>query len=671
MDPLLSPGRLLLDRLSFSKKFSLIILVFLLPISYTTWLDVQNQQQRIDFIDKEIQGLDLLIHYRSLFTGLAQHRGMTNGYLGGNESFKSKIQELRPVINNGFDQLIQADRSAPGYLKNSQAIQAAKSTWDKLQQEAFNGPADTVFERHSALIQQLFRSMQETQDLSLLSLDPNVDSHYLVELVLNTLPELAEQLGQARGLAAGIAAQQNFTTQSRVELAIQYEAVKQQLKNATLYLQSAAEESTLVAAKQGDINLDLARKFVAILDSRMLNSSKIEVSSSAVFSAGTEAISGVLKLYDEGLPLLRKQLQTRRDTTVKAEITTLGIEIVAVIVAFYLFIAFYSSTRQAIDRIHKVAQNMAEGNLSQRIEIQSQDEMAEVASYINQVGERLSTIVREMLTSGNEVYRTANNIQNLSSQMQVDIEKQNSQTDSVGSAMNQMTSTTEHMADNSANTANAAANATQVALKGQQEVEHTIKLVSSLVTSIESGSGSIEQLARESEQIDTVLEVINSIAEQTNLLALNAAIEAARAGEHGRGFAVVADEVRSLASRTQESTTEIRSMIDGLKSRVSETHQIMDQGRKHSEDSMGQAQSAGKSLNEIIRAVTEIRDLSSGIASATEQQKLATAEVNRSIDLIISIADDTARGSQNSLSASQDLTVLANKLQQTIHQFKL
>lgn len=333
-------------------------------------------------------------------------------------------------------------------------------------------------------------------------------------------------------------------------------------------------------------------------------------------------------------------------------------------------------TRSIIRPLAKTAEAMqdiatGEGDLTVRLDEKGRDEVAAVAHHFNAFIGKIQSLVGEVRDSVNSVAAAADQLSAISEQSYRSQNQQVRETDMIATAMNEMSTSFLDVARNAAEASTSANHTDRATLDGRSSVEEATKAISRLAEQVRSSTDVIHQLSDDSENIGAVLDVIRSVAEQTNLLALNAAIEAARAGEAGRGFAVVADEVRSLASRTQQSTEEIHSMITQLQGRAEQAVKVMASSIQETEATVVAAEKAGGALESIASAVEHIRDLNHQIATAAEQQAAVAEEINTNLVGLVSLSEEGGKATEQTRTSSTDLAKLADQLQQRVGHFKV
>ncbi|MGN4561730.1 methyl-accepting chemotaxis protein [Bacillus cereus group sp. MYBK5-2] len=406
----------------------------------------------------------------------------------------------------------------------------------------------------------------------------------------------------------------------------------------------------------------------------------------------------VYKVIGDFTNYSNEQAKLREQSIEKIDQSALLIEyviflslVICIVAAIILAWWFSGKLVKPIQQIDTKLKELAsqEGDLTARLQVNSNDEIGAIATSFNKMLENLQHIINRVQKTSVEVQTASENmlektttsreatikVQRSMSNLNESIQSQTASMEESSTAMDDMAVSVQRIANSASSVAELAVATYEHANDGNNVIQKSITQMTTIHEAVNATSEVVERLITHTKYIDTALQSISNIAEQTNLLALNASIEAARAGEQGKGFAVVADEVRKLAEQSKTAATDINQLLHQIQNDTEIANSMMSQGRSEASEGINVIREAGSSFTTILEQVNQASTQMQDISATAEEMAASAEEMNASLNNIASISTEvssetaaTAQSAEQKVIVMNEMTVTARKMKQTVEE---
>ncbi|MBL0148911.1 MAG: cache domain-containing protein [Ideonella sp.] len=617
-------------------KMGLLAALLLIPLGVLMFSTYREATEDIDSTRRELTGAERTGQLLELVIRTQTHRDITHRALSGDEAAKARRAEVAAALKQAVAAVDAAEGSTPA------------PTWAELKTTLGNlaegrGPTqrNELFALHTEAVEKLRNRMFWIAEDSRLLLDPEADTYFLMDLVVERAVPWLESLGQVRGHGAALLARGDASSAERTLVLNHADRVQQQLTEVDRRIEALQRAGVnppeaWVATRQASLNLmNKARE--------VFGAEAIAGDAAPFYDQASAAITAAQTVEARLMATLVDRLSARLQQHRRAMALHIGVTVVGLLLVLYLGLAFYVSFSGALRVLLRGMHEVADGDLSHRIEIRGQDELVEIGEQVERMNGQLSALVAQIRNSAVRVGMSGEKVSLSSQSLAIRTDEQ--------SAHLRQTVTTVHDLSTAV-----AANAEQAGALDQ--------LTQRLRSEAEAGGQAMRQsmesmgsLESGSKRVAEIIGVIDSIAFQTNILALNAAVEAARAGDAGRGFAVVAAEVRMLAQRSSGAAAEIRTLIAQSSGQVAH--------------SVERTRHVSQALDSLVDGVRKVSGSLQSIAAASAQQSAGLAQVSQAVGNLDELTQRNVTMVEESTAAAADLVDRAAALSGAVASIRL
>jgi methyl-accepting chemotaxis protein len=638
----------LLHRIALRTKFLILGFIALALVVIPTALFFREIAQQVAFSENESAAKNAVIALNAVVQFTQTHRGIAAGSLNGNETLAQRRPEMRDKVNRHMD-LLDAEFKSMG-VSNALATQwnDIRQTWKGLEQDvaskALQAPKSNQL--HTQLIEKVQLLNETLLAESGMSLDPDRDTHFLIQAALVNMPALSENMGRMRATGVNFLAKAEMPPEGRASLAALDRRAKELHGEMTRNLQRAMDANPgfkTHLSQHAQSSLDNALKTLAMADKALISATEINTPAPQYFEDFTRSIDGLYAFNAVAMSTLSDALDARAERLRRTEVligVALGLGLMA---GAWLAVVFIRSIVGPVNEAVVVAHAVSKGDLTIDVPVRGNNEFGLLMAAMAEMRNQLAQVVTSVRQGSQSVALASAEIAQGNNDLSARTENQASALEETASSMEELGGTVDKNADAARLANQLALNASAVAIQGGEVVGQVVQ--------------TMRDINESSRKIADIISVIDSIAFQTNILALNAAVEAARAGEQGRGFAVVASEVRALAGRSAAAAKEINGLITTSVDTVAKGSTLVDQ--------------AGSTMTEVVGSIKRVTDIMGDIAAASSDQSLGVSQVGEAVSQLDQATQQNAALVEEMAAAATGLKTQAENLVDVVAVFKV
>lgn len=681
-----------LPTVGVQQSFSLVGGLFLLPISLLLFYFVSELNTSINFSAKETLGVSYIDPLLNLGRDIRLHGRLAIAVAEGKSELAANLDTLDNQIDasmTSIDQTINRQNDSLGLGTQWKSI---RSQWQTLRAALSGMSAEQGLSAHGALVTTTNTYLLDVADKSNLTLDPDVDSYYLMTAETVLLPALIDDLVHLRGTGIALDAGATVSQDERVKW--------NQLSQGDL--ENSAQQTADAFSRTFPANADLQAKLEPGLRALMREVSDLAKAARATdFSAPTTnagwtertekalvALTGLSHSAGSELDgLLTKRVdRMQKRLYINASISAV-MTVMAVVILVILARAAARNAREretqtttareennrnqaAILRLLEEMGDLADGDLTVKAKV-TEDITGAIADSVNYTVTELRSLVERVNHASEEVTAKSLGAEALSGQLRDAAQRQAEEIRQASAQVQSVADSVKNVSAKATDSASVAAQSLTAAEEGGAAVENSIRGMNEMRENIQETSKRIKRLGESSQEISEIVELISDITDQTNVLALNAAIQAAAAGDAGRGFAVVAEEVQRLAERSGEATKQIGALVKTIQRDTQDAVLAMERSTVGVVEGAKLADVAGGSLRKIREVSSNLALIIDEIFGAAKQQAVVAEGVSQTMISILGITDTNTEGTLKVSEAVAQLTGLATDLKQSVASFKV